>query len=224
MFESITLADIHKKHKRILRKPSSTRAVTWIIEEKGVRAVVKDFSLNRLLYRNIIGRFLIWRERKAYRRLKGLEGIPALYRTINGLALVIEEIPGKNLESIKDLKQLPAHFFMDLTALIERIHGRGLAHCDLKRAPNIILGNDGRPYIVDWSSSISEREFRFFPFHLIYRRFTRDDIDAVIKIRLKYCPECVSPEEKFQYHNRSNAERHIRALRDRARDLLKKIA
>jgi RIO-like serine/threonine protein kinase len=224
MFESLKLSDIPKRQCGILRKPSTTSPAIWLIEENGVKAVIKDFSLNGFVFRNTIGRLLIWRENKAYRRLKGLEGVPALYRTIGGLALVIEAIPGKSVESLEVASGLSETFFQDLRVLIEKIHERGQAHCDLKRAPNIILGDNGKPYIVDWAASISNREFRFFPLHHIYRIFIQDDLNAIIKIRMKHCSEKVNLEEKEQYTRRSKPELIIRAIKDKGKDLLKKIA
>jgi RIO-like serine/threonine protein kinase len=224
LFESLKLSDIPKRQSGILRKPTSTRPVIWNLEENSVKAVVKDFSFNRFLFRNTIGRFIVRREKKAYNRLKGLKGVPTLYRTIDGLALVIEAIPGKNMETEEIATKLPDDFFEDLRLLVESIHKRGLAHCDLKRAPNIILGDDRKPYIVDWAASISKKEFRFFPLSLIYQRFIRDDMNAIIKLRLKYLPESVRPEEKNLYIHRSRAEKAIRTIKNKTMGLLKKIA
>jgi RIO-like serine/threonine protein kinase len=195
-----------------------------VLEEDNVRAVVKDYSVNGFLFRNIVGRFLVWRECKAYRRLRDLEGVPVFYGSVGGLAVVFEELPGRNVEGLEHERKLPEQFFKDLRALIERIHERGLAHCDLKRAPNTIIGPDGKPYIVDWSAAIARREFRFFPFTLIYRRFIQDDFNAVIKLQLRHCPEAIDPEEKKRYFHRGPVERAIRSIRDRARDILQKVA
>jgi RIO-like serine/threonine protein kinase len=224
MFDSLKLQDLPRKQRGILRNPSSTRPTLWVVEEDGVRAIVKDYSSNRFLYRNIVGRFLIWRESKAYRRLRGLEGTATFYRAIDGLALVIEEVSGKNMEELEKGERLPEDFFEELRALAGRIHRRGLAHCDLKRAPNILLGNNGKPYVVDWSASISQREFRFFPFNRIYQRFILDDLNAIIKLQLKHVPDSIDPDEKRRYYHRSTIEKLIRALRDRGRDLLQRIA
>ena len=141
-----------------------------------------------------------------------------------GLALVLEEIPGRNIEGLEKEKRLPREFFEELRRLVERIHERGLAHCDLKRAPNILLGHDGKPYIVDWSASIFKTESRFFPLNLLYRRFLLDDFNAITKIQLRHCPENVTAEEKKHYDHRSRAERLIRLIRNKARALLQKIA
>ena len=207
MFKSLTLSGLEEIQCGVLREPSGTRPLLRIVEEDGLRAIVKDYSTNKFLYRNIIGRFLVWRENKAYRRLRGLKGVPAFYRIIDGLALVIEEIPGRSLEGIEKETVLSENFFNELHALVETVHRRGLAHCDLKRLPNILRGDDGKPYIVDWSASIHEREFGFFPFTLIYRRFLLDDLKGIIKIQLRHCPDSVSHEEKMQYYYRSRAEK-----------------
>lgn len=224
MFETIRLPEIPKKHCGILREPSSTRPTLWVIEEDGKRAVIKDFSSNGFLYRNTIGRFLIWRESKAYKRLKGLNGVPTLYRSMDGLALIIEEIPGEDLETLERKKTLSEDFFKELVSLVDDVHGRDLIHGDLKRAANILLGPDGKPYIVDWAASISKRELSFFPFNLIYQRLVRDDLNAIIKRQLKHCPESVSLEAKTRYAYRSRAEKAIRAIWVVAGKILKKIA
>jgi RIO-like serine/threonine protein kinase len=224
MFESLKISDLPHQNIGVLRKPSSTRPTLWLVEENGVRAVVKDYSSNRFLYRNTFGRFLLWRERNAYRRLKGLRGVPTCYRVVDGLALVIEEISGRNIEGLENEGGLSEGFFEKLQGVVQDVHSRGLAHCDLKRAPNILLGHDERPYIVDWSASISEREFRFFPLNLIYQRFLQDDLNAITKMKLRHCPESISPDEARRYFHRSRSEEMIRSVRDKLRKLLQKIA
>ena len=224
MFESLNLSNLSEKESGLLRGPSNTRPALRIVEEEGTRAVIKDYSSNGFIFRNFIGRFLVWREKKAYRSLKGIRGVPRLYGVIGGLALIMEEVDGKSVEGMEKEKRLSEAFFEDLKALIDHVHRRGLAHCDLKRAPNTLLGNDGQPYIVDWSAAISKGECRFFPLNLIYGRFIQDDLNAIVKLQLKHCPESVSPEEKRRYYHRGSLERLVRAVRDRSRKLLQKIA
>lgn len=224
MFKNLTLADILKKQCGILRNATSTRPVIWRIEENGVKVIVKDFSLNSFWFRNIVGRFLIWREKKAYKKIDGLIGVPALYGSIGGVALIIEEIQGTDIGRKEIMKDLDENFIKDLGNLIDRIHDRGIAHCDLKRAPNIMIGNDGNPYIIDWAASISKSEFGFFPLNIIYKRFIQDDLNAITKIKLKWRPEKVSPEEKLLYAYQSRSEKIIRTIRNWFRDCLKKFA
>jgi RIO-like serine/threonine protein kinase len=213
MLKSFRLSDLTQSRCIILREPSSTRPILWIVEENGSRAVVKDFSANGFLFRNIVGRVLIWREKKAYRRLRGVKGIPRFYRVIGGLAIVLEEISGGTIEGLESEKPLGEQFFEELQALVEIFHKRGLAHCDLKRAPNILIGDDNAPYIVDWSASVSESEFRFFPLNAIYRRFLKDDFNAITKIKLRHIPDKVGPEERKHYYHRSKGEKLVRAMK-----------
>lgn len=224
MFDSIKISDIPGYRCEVLRESSRTRPALCVIEDNGVRAVVKDFSPNRTLYRNIIGRLLVWRESKAYMRLRGLKGVPAFYRSVDGLALILEEIPGRTIEGMENENKLSEEFFEELRNLVERIHERGLAHCDLKRAPNILLGDDGKPYIVDWTASIFKTQSKFFPLNLLYKRFLLDDFNAITKMQLRHCPESITPEEKRRYDHRTKTERLIRSIRNKARALLQKIA
>jgi RIO-like serine/threonine protein kinase len=221
--ESLKLSSLPENHCGILRHSSNTRPVIWVIEENGVRGVVKDFSNSKFFYRNIIGRFLIWREHKAYKKLQGLEGVPACYGVIDGLALALEEIPSQPLEKHNKNIKLSRTFFDDLKNIVDSFHRKGLAHSDLKNGANVLVGYDGRPYIVDWSASISQKEFRFFPLNRIYLRFVLDDYFAIIKLKMRYVPETLTLEERRQYAKRSHMERGIRGIRDRLRKILKKI-
>lgn len=224
MFETLQRADLQRMTPDFIRRPSSTRPAIYAIEKDGARAVVKDFSANGFLFRNVIGRFLVWREKKAYRKLTGMKGTPALYGVVDGIALVLERMPGRSLDDEEEPGELAGGFFDALTALVEAFHKRGLCHCDLKRAANILVGVDGRPTVLDWSAAILEREFRFFPFTRIYRRFLIDDLNAVTKYRLRHCPETVSAEAQRRYLERSRSEKMIRTLRDRLRGLLQRVA
>jgi len=223
MFETLKPSNFLKKQCGIVRRPSSTRPAIWVVEENGVRAVVKDYSANRFFFRNTIGRFLVWREGKALRKLNDLKGVPGLYRVLGGLALVMEEIPGRSLENLEKEMRLPESFFSALKDLVDGFHKRGVAHCDLKRAPNTLLGDDGLPYVIDWGASISKGEFRISPLDLIYRRFLLDDHMAIIKLKLRHTPEAVTSEERERYDHRSGGEKLIRAIRDRLREFLQRI-
>ncbi|MEJ2025105.1 MAG: hypothetical protein P8Y00_08835 [Deltaproteobacteria bacterium] len=224
MFESLDLSLLPNRQKAVLRPASSTRPALRLVEEDGVVAVVKDFSRNRFLYRHLVGRFLVWRESRAYRQVAGLDGVPRVYRIIKGLAIVLEYIPGIVLSDLQEISNLDEGFFDACNDLVMRVHARGVAHCDLKREPNILLGDDGSPYFVDWAAAILNRECRAFPLTFIYARFLRDDELAIIKHKLKYCPQKVSDGEKARLAYRSRPEKVVRAIRDSLRRILKRIA
>ena len=223
MFQALTLKNLTEKQIGVMRQPTNTRPIIRLVEENGVRGVVKDFSVNGFAYRNTIGRFLLWRESRVYERLKRIKGIAVLYRKIDGLALVLSQIEGKNLEHLSAGEKPDVRFFEHLSGLIHECHGRGVAHCDLKRSANVMIDEQGNPHIVDWAAAITAKEFCIYPFTLIYERFIRDDFDAVTKLKMRYYPECISDEEKRDYMYRGKGERVARAVRDFARKWLQKI-
>jgi len=183
----------------VLREVTSTRPIIRLIETKdGIQTIVKDFSQNGLIFRNIVGRFLIWREVKAYRQLSNLTGVPRLLGVFEGPALEVEAINGVDLKLAGTQKQLPPGFFDTLNDLVDKVHECGVAHCDMKASGNIIVDSNGYPSIIDWGASISKTEFRFFPLNKIYNRFVVDDYRAITKFKLRYMPDSVSTEEKEQ--------------------------
>jgi len=106
MFRWLTIKNLSEKQIGILRQPTNTRPIIRLVEDNGVQGVVKDFSVNGFIYRNLIGRFLLWRESCVYQRLEGIKGIPAFYRKISGLALVVSKAPGKDLEHLSEVESL----------------------------------------------------------------------------------------------------------------------
>lgn len=224
MLTDLTLDTLPQKSLKVLRPRSSTRPIIWLVEDGGRLLVVKDFSRNGRFYRNLFGRFLIWREAKAYRKLRGLQGVPTCYGVLDGLAIVTEFVEGKTLKQAEKQGKLPPTFFQNLKELIDSFHRRGIAHCDLKRTPNIVISHDGTPYILDWAAAISATEFRPYPLSKVYARLVKDDYMALIKMKLRYIPEQVTPGEKAMYEKRSAAERLVRTVRDKLRHWLKSVA
>jgi RIO-like serine/threonine protein kinase len=225
MFESIKLSELDRTNCGILRKATSTRPYVWQIEENQVRAVVKDFSRNGFFYRNIVGRFLVWRESKAYKRLEEVKNIPTLYRTIGGIALVLEAIDGKDMgnRAAKNM-EFSENFFHEIREIVKEAHRHGVVHCDLKAAPNTLVDNEGHPHIIDWAACMCYEEFRIFPLNLIYKRFIKDDLLSILKLQLKRAPGTVSQEDADMLHTRSRTERIIRAIRNTLRVFLQRIA
>ncbi len=241
MFNSLTLANLPEIQIAILREATSTRPVIWVVEEDGKKAIVKDFSVNGFFYRNLVGRFLIRRESSIYNQLSGIPGVPACYRTINGLAIVIEKIEGTDAdilqkriwkmeregeapESIEVEKaKFSRQFFEAFEKLVKAIHARGIVHCDLKRTPNILVSDEGLPYLVDWASAFS-KSTPFIPLRFLYNRFVKDDCLAVMKLKAHSRPEWCTKEDWASFKNKGPVERFVRAIRDRLRNILQKMA
>jgi hypothetical protein len=100
-----------------------------------------------------LGRWLAARERAMLQRLAGVRGIPEECGPVTSAgrlfknAVAHEYVPGRPLGS-RD--QPGDDFFPELLKLLEATHGRGIAYVDLHKRENVVLGADGRPYLVDF--------------------------------------------------------------------------
>jgi len=101
------------------------------------------------------GRFLQNREREIYAALAGVAGVPRWVGEVGDTGLAIEYIEGVTLAGVS---APPVEFFDDLRALMDRIHGRGVAYCDANKRSNIIVTPEGRCALIDFQISFRRRD------------------------------------------------------------------
>ncbi len=145
-----------------------------------------------------IGRWLVGREVRFYRQVQDLPGVPRLIDQLSDLAFVHKFVPGHNLllgEFVND------DFFPTLTQLIDTLHQRGIAYVDLEKRENIIVGDDGKPYLIDFQISWQ------WPWRLgrqswlarwLFARFASADRYHLAKHRRRCRPDLMLPEELVQ--------------------------
>jgi serine/threonine protein kinase len=117
--------------------------------------VVKRAHAGRLL--GSVARAAIARERAVYERLAGVPGIPKFYGAIDNNCLIIEYISGPSLRAHEAQLGDRAAFFDALLATLERMHAAGVAHGDLKRKDNTLVGPGEQPYIIDFGIACIRR-------------------------------------------------------------------
>ena len=104
-----------------------------------------------------LGRVLARRERYFLETLAGLDGIPA------SLGDVL--VHGKNQEHavahayvagqpLSLVRKLAPDFFDQLEQLVQCLHQKRIAYVDLHKQENVIVGDDGRPYLIDFQVSL----------------------------------------------------------------------
>jgi tRNA A-37 threonylcarbamoyl transferase component Bud32 len=103
-----------------------------------------------------LGRRLARRERRILTLLAGLPSVPGVLGPVM--------VAGKPLENAVAHDYVPGHplrageqvndeFFPRLKSLLKRMHDRGIAYVDLHKRENIIVGDDGWPYLIDFQIS-----------------------------------------------------------------------
>ena len=140
-----------------------------------------------------LNRWMLRREHDIYRRLAGISGIPRCYGLFLGHHLALEYLDARTIRqaSISDRDS----FFVEMLAIIESIHERGVAHGDLKRKDNILVTRDSRPYLVDFGVSVF-RKPGFHPLNRFRHGFSHQhDYNAWLKHKYNRNYDDMSPED-----------------------------
>ncbi len=94
-----------------------------------------------------LGRLVTRREVRNLRRCDGIDGVPQVLARTGPTTYIYEYIEGTSLDR---KPALPPGFFEKLLAVLQQIHARGLVHFDLHKRGNVLVGDDGRPWIIDF--------------------------------------------------------------------------
>ncbi|HZK79627.1 MAG TPA: hypothetical protein VFC46_01135 [Humisphaera sp.] len=139
-----------------------------------------------------IGRFLCRRETRFYRKLADLPNVPKLIGQVGDTGFVHEYVHGRPLAANKPV---PDGFFDQCMELLAEIHRRGIAYVDTNKPENILLGDDGRPYLIDFQISW---DFRF-----LLKRMQREDIYHILKHKKRLRRDELTHEELHRVTHKS---------------------
>jgi len=161
------------------------------------RVVVKIYRFRRFfgLPMSWMGKMFVGHEARLYRMLEGIEGIPRFEGFINQTGFAHEYIAGRPL---KRLDIMDDRFFDHLKKTLEDLHAKRASYVDLHKLENIILGDDGKPYLVDFQISYAPR--LAWPIIRtitdgILRKFQREDWYHYIKHKRRLRWDLATPEE-----------------------------
>ncbi len=191
--ESITIEGREFSRIRIFKHDSW--AATALYESGDVKYVCK-FNRRQSIFgfpMGWLGRRLAYRESFFYRLLADLPCIPSGTRNVcaNGKklanAFAHPYIEGRPLH-LSD--SLPDEFFGELRQNLDQMHSRGVAYVDLNKRENIILGDDGHGYLVDFQISFYSRpSLLFSPLGWFWRFFQQGDLYHLEKHRSRCSQE-----------------------------------
>jgi len=221
-FSSLTRETLADHQVAQLRPGGRSRPELALVADRGRRAVVKDYRRSGWLLRRLAGPWLIGREERVYRLLEGAPGVPRLVKRLDRWALVVEHVPGRSCAEYAD-GELPAEFFDRLKAVVEEMHARGVVHCDIKNRANIVVAEDGQPYLLDFASAFPRGGRLNVLRRYAFEQFRRDDLRGVMKARLLVGQLWNQPDADFAFR-RGPLERAVRAVRDCARWAFKLMA
>jgi hypothetical protein len=143
-----------------------------------------------------VGRLLARREIRLYQAAAGLRGVPALIGPVGQTGLMHAFVPGHPLGR---REQVSDTFFDELLALIRGLHQRHIAYVDLNKRDNILVGDDGRPHLIDFQISLRLPPTgwrRLAPVRWLLRLFQRGDYYHCLKHKRRLRPDLLTTEER----------------------------
>ncbi|MBM4352053.1 MAG: hypothetical protein FJ106_19450 [Deltaproteobacteria bacterium] len=161
------------------------------VEIDGQTFMVKDVRRRNFFLRWTLGLWLIQQEWKIYSRLKGLKGIPQPVERIDRFAFAMEFIPGVPIERGEII---PPAFFSDLDQVLKAIHSRGVVHMDLRHKGNILVSEQGKPFLIDFNSSFAFKDKGILRRYL-FPLFRWVDYGGFLKLKERASPSSMTPEE-----------------------------
>ncbi len=212
--------DIEGKALHYYRRSGGTRPDLYSFRFGNEILVVKDFAHSDFWFRILIGPILIRREFGALKNLIGIKGVPQLRGKVDRYAIVMEHIDGKNLSEVES-GTLKNDFYDSFSKVVCDIHSRGVAHCDLRSRGNIIVGNDGHAYIIDFAACVYKGR-GINPFtRLIFREFSRADRNAVLLNKKRLSEELLTDEEKKELEKPLPFEKPAKLIGENIRKLIR---
>ena len=180
-----------------------------LYQNAGQRLIVK--LPKRSTFIGWFHRKMLRHENEVYQRLQGIKGIPLCYGMLKDQSLVLEYVDG-----VQFSRKIPIenrnHFFDRLLEIIQELHTRRIAHCDLKKKDNLLIAAGSEPYLVDFGTAIMFKP-GFHPInHYLYRLGVRFDLNSWVKHKYAKRFENVSEEDK-KFYRRTWIERIYRNIK-----------
>lgn len=218
---SLDLRTLRSGAVEIIRRGGGSRPDVLRVRYGDAEAILKDQNGCDAAFGRLIGPLLAHREARALDALRGLSGIPALLARPDRRSVLMEHLPATPIGRASH-PDWPL-YFASLERLIDAMHDRGVAHCDLRSPDNTLVGESGKPVLVDFVASV-RRPGPWNPLgRLVFSAFCRVDDKAVIKLKSIVAPELVAPEERDLIHHGSLGHRALRGFGIGVRNLTRKL-
>jgi hypothetical protein len=172
------------------------------VEEDSLKAVLRTLAVLKVqrtypmfgFPMKWLGRKVAGHEIRIYEKLQGVAGIPAFLGRVGATGFLHEFVPGVDLHA-----QLPltAEFFAALEKLFADLHARHIAYVDSNKRENILYGEDGKPWLIDFQISfqLKKGERDNFLAKMILRKLVKADWYHFYKHKTRLLPGVCGPED-----------------------------
>ncbi|AQT69680.1 serine/threonine protein kinase [Anaerohalosphaera lusitana] len=148
-----------------------------------------------------LGKLMCRHEMRMLALVKEIPNVPQIYSPYGKYGFVYNYIPGNTLD---DRPCLDPAFFDELRDLLKKIHQRNIAYIDMNKRGNIIVGEDGKPRLIDFQISRHIKTSPILPAlsHYIRKHLQHADIYHLCKHKRKFQPHLLTSDELATYKNR----------------------
>lgn len=130
-----------------------------------------------------------------------MPGVPKSFGLAKSDHLVLEAIDGPTLRIVAlELKERE-RFFLRLRQTLIAMHAAGVAHSDMKRKENIVVGPDETPYLIDFGIAVTNPRSAGVTIGPGFEMARQMDWNAWIKLKhgRRLDPQALPPEDAAVY-------------------------
>lgn len=192
--ESVVVDGVPHRRTRVV-KHDFFAATGFYQDAIGRKAVLKMGRTTEFLGLPLLwlGRFLCRREMRFYDACRDLPNVPQVLGTHGPTGFIHHYVEGRPLS--KNVP-IPDTFFDELLTLFRTLHARGIAYVDTNKPENILLGDDGRPHLIDFQISFGLHDFGDNRLtRWLLRRFHDGDMYHLFKHKRRLRPDQLRPGE-----------------------------
>jgi hypothetical protein len=159
---------------------------------KLVLKIFRPYSYYGIPY-GLLSRWQAAHEEKIYFRMQDSGHVPKWLGRYGKTGIMHEFIPGRDLNY-----KLPVSdgFFDQLEKILRTMHSMGMAYLDTNKPDNVLLGDDGKCYLIDFQITWVQPPF---PLNILtwplFHIFKNSDLYHLAKHKRKIFPETMSKEE-----------------------------
>ena len=171
-------------------------AATGLYEDASGRQSVLKMYRPRSYMGLPYGLLSLWEarhEEKVYLALQDTGHVPKWIGRYGVTGIMHEFVPGKHLTKGSTVD---GEFFPKLERLFRTMHQRGMAYLDTNKPDNILIGDDGNCYLIDFQITWVQPPFPLSLFtYPVFALFKDSDLYHMTKHQRKIFPDSMTAEE-----------------------------
>jgi len=206
-----SIEEVLKSEMNLIKSYEGNQGVSYKIGINDKNYLIKKANKKNWIFK-FFNQYTLKKEYAIYSRLNGVRGVPNCYGLTQDGDLILEYIEGLSYRKKQEQLADDDEFFKSFLDLILEMHGKGVAHGDLKRKDNIIVSNSNKPYLIDFGTAITINSKSNQIKKSIFSFLKKTDLNAWIKHKYSRQYDRIE-EDDFVYYSSSTMDKLIRLTR-----------